>query len=85
MAFLQNRRGHLTDGKNKPLRLRGVNLGNWLMLEGFMLGGPNEPEHCIRKSMAEAIGLRETRAFFKNFQDVYIQSFRPAAHPALGI
>lgn len=44
------------------------------MLEGFMLGGPNEPEHCIRKSMAEAIGLRETRAFFKNFQDVYIQA-----------
>jgi aryl-phospho-beta-D-glucosidase BglC (GH1 family) len=74
MSFLQNENGKITDGLKKSVQLRGVNLGNWLLLEGFMLGGPNEPEHRIRASVAATAGVRQARSFFKNFQDVFIQA-----------
>src|SRR5882672_6984352 len=71
---LQNRKGLIVDHRRKSIRLRGVNLGNWLMLEGYMLGGVNEPEHRIRASMARSVGFSKTRLFFKRYQDIFIQA-----------
>jgi len=74
MNPLQNRRGQIIDGHGKPVRLRGVNLGNWLLVEGYLLAGPNEPEHRIRACMAEVVGASQTRAFYRKYQDAYIQA-----------
>lgn len=73
MSLLQVKGASIVDGKGKAVRLRGVNFGSWLLVEGYMLAGPNEPEHRIRGSFAARNGAAKTRSFFKNFQDVTIQ------------
>jgi aryl-phospho-beta-D-glucosidase BglC (GH1 family) len=55
------------DARGRETRLRGVNLGNWLLIEGYMLAGPNEPEHRIRRAVGPG-----ARDFFRRYQDVYI-------------
>jgi len=74
MNPLQSRNGHIVNSRGQSIRLRGVNLGNWLMLEGYMLGGINEPEHRIRANLSKAIGRRPARVFFRDFQDLFIQT-----------
>jgi aryl-phospho-beta-D-glucosidase BglC (GH1 family) len=73
MSLLRVNRGRFIDGRGRDVSLKGVNLGTWLLLEGYMLGGPNEPEHRIRRSFADVRGAPAAKSFFQKFQDVYIQ------------
>jgi aryl-phospho-beta-D-glucosidase BglC (GH1 family) len=74
MNFLSIENGRIVDNRGNPVRLRGINLGDWLLIEGYMLCGPNEPEQAIRGDLARSIGARQTRDFFRQYQDVFIQS-----------
>ncbi len=74
MDFLQTSQGQIVNERGRPVRLRGVNLGNWLLLEGYMLGARNQPEHVIRQNLSRAIGASGVRSFFKRYQDRYIQT-----------
>ncbi|MCC8409236.1 glycoside hydrolase family 5 protein [Mucilaginibacter sp. UR6-1] len=60
-----------TDGK--PFLIRGTNLGNWLVPEGYMfkLKGINSPR-LINQAFAEMIGPDDMRVFWKQFLDTYI-------------
>ncbi len=60
-----------TDGK--PMLLRGTNLGNWLVPEGYMfkLKNVNSPRK-INEALSELIGPAETRAFWKKFLNNYV-------------
>jgi hypothetical protein len=61
----------LPDGK--PFIMRGTNLGNWLVPEGYMflLGEVNSPR-LINQTLHELIGPSETRLFWKQYLDNYI-------------
>ncbi len=52
-------------------RIKGINLGGWLMMEGYILGGPNIAECIIKKEFKKACGENElskfTKAFYQNF------------------
>jgi endoglucanase len=60
-----------TDGK--PFIMRGTNLGNWLIPEGYMFKfkAINSPK-LINETFAELIGPDETAAFWKKYQETYI-------------
>jgi len=60
-----------TDGK--PFLIRGTNLGNWLVPEGYMFKfkGVNSPR-LINEALTELIGPEEATAFWKKYQDSYI-------------
>jgi endoglucanase len=60
-----------TDGK--PLFLRGINLGNWLLPEGYMFKfkGANSPR-LIGGVINQLIGEDEARRFWKAYRDNYI-------------
>ena len=60
-----------TDGK--PLLLRGINLGNWLLPEGYMFKfkGANSPR-LIGGVINQLIGEDEARRFWKAYRDNYI-------------
>jgi endoglucanase len=73
MDFLRVAGGKIVDEGGRPVRLRGVNLGTWLLVEGYMLAGPNEPEHRIRGAFARERGPAAARKFFHDFQSAYIQ------------
>lgn len=78
-AFAQTGKFFSTKGKDiigpdgKPFLLRGTNLGNWLVPEGYMfkLKKVNSPR-LINQALEELIGPEEARIFWKKFQDNYI-------------
>jgi aryl-phospho-beta-D-glucosidase BglC (GH1 family) len=60
-----------TDGK--PLLLKGINLGNWLLPEGYMFKfkTANSPR-LIQTVINELVGEDEGRRFWKTYQQNYI-------------
>lgn len=58
---------------NKPFLIRGTNLGNWLVPEGYMFKfkGVNSPR-LINEAITELLGPEEATAFWKKYQDSYI-------------
>ncbi|MBI4395683.1 MAG: hypothetical protein HY548_01215, partial [Elusimicrobia bacterium] len=65
MDNLNVENARIVTAKGRPIHLRGVNLGNWLLLEGYMLCGPNKPERSIRRSIAREHGPQAARTFFR--------------------
>src|SRR6266404_2105535 len=59
------------DGKS--LLLKGINLGNWLLPEGYMFKfkGTNSPR-LIQAAINELVGEEEARRFWKTYRDNYI-------------
>ena len=57
----------------KPILLRGINLGNWLVPEGYMFKfeKTNSPR-LINQTFSELLGPDETKKFWKKFRDNYI-------------
>ncbi len=57
----------------KPFLIRGTNLGNWLVPEGYMFKfkSVNSPR-LINEALAEVLGPEETKIFWEKFQDTYI-------------
>ena len=56
LPFLKTSGSRIVDESGKEVVLKGVNLGGWLMMEGYMFGGRNTPEHEFRSSFEKAIG-----------------------------
>lgn len=55
-----------------PLRPKGVNLGCWLLMEGYILGGRNIPEHAFKAAFADSNGPRALRDFERAFRATFI-------------
>jgi len=58
---------------NKPFIIRGTNLGNWLVPEGYMFKfkSVNSPR-LINEALTELLGPEETTLFWRKYQDSYI-------------
>jgi endoglucanase len=58
---------------NKPFLIRGTNLGNWLVPEGYMFKfkSVNSPR-LINEALTELLGPEEMAIFWKKYQDTYI-------------
>ncbi len=64
----------LVDGKGQKLILRGTNLGNWLVLEGYMFRldkGPSSARE-IETLANELIGPTEAKEFWQKYREGYI-------------
>ncbi|MFH1338715.1 MAG: cellulase family glycosylhydrolase [Candidatus Omnitrophota bacterium] len=71
--FLKVKDANIIVPSGKPLTLRGVNLGGWLMMEGYILGGRNIPEQEFRRAFAGRQGAAALREFTRLFRDNFIQ------------
>jgi hypothetical protein len=67
---LQARGLEIVDG-NKPVRLRGVNLGGWMLIEDYMIGLP-WTEWKIREQFRRVLGEESYSAFFNAYMESYI-------------
>jgi len=58
---------------NKPFLMRGTNLGNWLIPEGYMFKFKdiNSPK-LINEAFMQLIGPEETKVFWKKYLEAYI-------------
>lgn len=57
----------------KPFLMRGTNLGNWLVPEGYMLKFKNiSSPRLINTAFSELMGPEEAKAFWTKFLNIYI-------------
>src|ERR1700744_670266 len=72
--FVHTSGKEIVDGSGKPLHLRGTNLGNWMVPEGYMWrfeGGPQSPTEIERLTI-ELIGPTPDAEFWHQYRDNYI-------------
>src|SRR2546427_7353512 len=71
--FVTTRGKELASPEGRPLLLKGINLGNWLLPEGYMFKfkATNSPR-LIQAAISELIGEDEARQFWKTYRDNYI-------------
>ncbi len=71
--FVTTRGKVIASPDGKPLLLKGINLGNWLLPEGYMFKfkTTNSPR-LIQTTINELIGEEEARTFWKTYRDNYI-------------
>jgi aryl-phospho-beta-D-glucosidase BglC (GH1 family) len=71
--FIQTRGKDLVSPTGAPLLLKGINLGNWLLPEGYMFKfkTTNSPR-LIQTAIDELIGEDDARRFWQTYQDNYI-------------
>ena len=71
--FIHARGKQIVDGGGKPLLLHGINLGNWMVPEGYMWkfeGGPQSPRE-IEEFVLEMLGPEHAAAFWKTYRETY--------------
>src|SRR6476469_10158279 len=71
--FVSTRGKQFITPDGKPLLLRGINLGNWLLPEGYMFKfkTANSPR-LIETVINQLVGEDEARRFWKTYRDNYI-------------
>ncbi len=72
--YVHTRGAEVLDPANHPMQLKGTNLGNWLVPEGYMWrfdGGPQSPKE-IENYVVELIGPTRADAFWKTYRKRYV-------------
>ena len=65
-GFIKAEGTKLVDGSGKPVLLRGMGLGGWMVQEGYMLKINDEgQQHKIKQRITDVIGAEKTKAFYK--------------------
>ncbi len=71
--FISVKGKEIIGADNKPFLIRGTNLGNWLVPEGYMFKFTNiNAPRLINEAILELLGQEEAGAFWKKYQDTYI-------------
>ena len=71
MEFLKVINGRITLA-GRPVYLRGVNLGGWLMPEGYLLHAPNRGYRFFRRSFIKKLGSSALAELEQAFRDNFI-------------
>ena len=71
--FIGTKGTHLTGIDGKPFLMKGTNLGNWLVPEGYMFKFKNTSSpRLIQEMLNELAGPEEANKFWKKYLDNYI-------------
>lgn len=58
--------------QGKPIHLKGVNFGGWLMLEAYFVFSPNLAQQLFEKEFVKACGAKALDELMGNFRDNFI-------------
>ena len=67
----------------KAVRLRGIGLGNWMLVEHFMIGLP-QVDYVMRETFTEVLGPEKAAAFWDAYMKNYLTETDMARIRALG-
>lgn len=88
VGFVHRSGATLVGNDGAPLHLRGVNLGGWLLEEGWIMGGivtgSGNAEKAITARLTELYGAAATDQFREAYRDAYITEADIARIAALG-
>lgn len=73
VSFVHSSGRMLKDGAGETIRLNGVNLGGWLLWEGWIWGGGLKSEHQIDKQVGALYGQDSIAVFKAKVRQNYIQ------------
>lgn len=73
LPFLKVNKNKIVDDSGKSVILKGVALGGWLMMEGYMMCGRNIPERSFKESFEKALGRPALDDFVRSFRDTFIR------------
>jgi aryl-phospho-beta-D-glucosidase BglC (GH1 family) len=74
-GFVHAEGGSLVDGRGRPLLMRGVGLGGWLLPEGYMWRFPRDvaqSPRAIEALVEELIGADAAEAFWRGFREHFV-------------
>lgn len=71
--FLKVSKGKIIRPDGESLILKGVNLGGWLLMEGYILHSLNVGERVFKKEFSKYLGKKELVRFEKDFRNTFIQ------------
>lgn len=72
LAKLSVRQARVVNEHGTPVTLRGCNLGNWLLIEAWMLGWDIEDQETIIQVLADRFGQAEADRLMTIYRDGYI-------------
>jgi len=71
--FFTTKGKEILDPNGRSFQIKGTNLGNWLVPEGYMFAFDNASSpRLINQTLMELIGPGETKIFWKKYLDTYI-------------
>ena len=73
LPFLRVDGTDIVDERGRSVTLRGVALGGWLMMEGYMMCGRNIPEKVFKANLARSLGDDAAEDFTRSFRDAFIR------------
>lgn len=71
--FFHVEKGRIVSAEGRPVYMRGVNTGGWLMMEGYILHAPNLAVARFKKEFAKALGKKALAEFEHNFLNAFIR------------
>lgn len=72
-GFVATRGTELVAPDGRPLLIKGINLGNWLLPEGYMFGFKTASSpRLIHEVIAQLVGEEEARRFWTAFRERYV-------------
>jgi hypothetical protein len=86
-GFVHVADGRVVDGAGRPVLLRGVGLGGWLLPEGYMWGlgpGAQSPRE-IEALVARLVGPRQAEEFWREYRDAFVAEADIARIAAAGL
>ena len=71
--FITVKGKEIIDANGKPMLIKGTNLGNWMVPEGYMFKFKDvSSPRLINEAIAEAIGLDKTKDFWEKYLNSYV-------------
>lgn len=71
-GFLRAEGTRIVDGDDRPVLLRGMGLGGWMIQEGYMLKLGQHQQHVIRRDIAALVGPDKAASFYRAWLDNFI-------------
>ncbi len=71
-AFLKRDKTLIVDGRGKPVLLKGVNFGGWLMMEAYFVFAPSLPQQLFEKEFTGQCGTKALNELMTKFRDNFI-------------
>lgn len=84
-GFIHLQDKKLVDGSNKAVSLYGVNLGGWLLWEGWIWGGKFKKESLIKSRMVELFGAAQAEKYIEQYYTDFITEKDVKAIAAMGM
>jgi endoglucanase len=82
--MLKTRGKKIVDESGQEVILRSIGIGGWLMMEGYMLGGRNIPEHVFKNRIRSLYGNKRLERFTSEFREHFFNESDVARIKKLG-